>query len=151
MLRRYLAWILQQDANHGLYAYDGVVMIELRTAQHVWPILILFSQKAWPRRGADFGRMLHLTILLSLYQTISVTRATQCLVLQFVSSSVRRSSRWDQVQPSYGRRHPRFCVGAQNAWARFQIVTIDHLWKVCLISLTEINELTNWRTDELAN
>ena len=45
MLRRYLAWILQQDANHGLYAYDGVVMIELRTAQHVWPILILFSQK----------------------------------------------------------------------------------------------------------
>jgi len=24
-----------------------------------------------------------------------------------------------------------------------QIVAIDHLWKVCLISLTEIDELTN--------
>jgi len=34
------------------------------------------------------------------------------------------------------------CVGAQNAilelFIQVQILAIDHLWKVCLISLTEI-------------
>ena len=42
--------------------------------------------------------------------------------------------------------HPLFVSELKtpySSFSKFQFVAIDHLWKVCLISLTEIDELTD--------
>jgi hypothetical protein len=72
-------------------------------------------------------------------------RATQCLVRQFVDpvlGEIRYSL------PTAGGTTTLFVSELKTPYhlailELVQIVTIDHLWKMCLISLTEIDELTN--------